>query len=126
MVGRAARCGNREILRDFEVEGFVFSERDQRRNALQQLIPETSDDVSGASRSGWFGRSRWSLAHSESCQVVPPTSLAIAGQHAAKQYLLFGASDAFRLRRLSGVLRAFVARWEGRLRVDLTRSPSLR
>jgi len=82
MVGRAARRGNREIFRDFEVEGFVLSERDQCRDALQELIPETRDDVSGASRSGRYGRFRLSLVHGESCQVPPRMSLAIAGQHA--------------------------------------------
>ena len=81
MVGRAARRGNREIFRDFEVEGFVLSERDQCRDALQELIPETRDDVSGASRSGRYGRFRLSLVHGESCQVPPRMSLAIAGQH---------------------------------------------
>jgi len=76
MVGRSARRGNREILRDFEVEGFIFSERDQRRDALQKLVPEARDDVSGASRSG---RYRWSLIHGESRQVAPQMSLAVSG-----------------------------------------------
>src|ERR1700751_1635516 len=96
MVGRAARRGNREIFRDFEVEGFVLSERDQCRDALQELIPETRDDVSGASRSGRYGRFRLSLVHGKSWQVPPRMSLAIAGQH-AKQFPLLCA-----LRRQAG------------------------